>query len=69
MSEDQLRENLTEMSQACRTVLEGFDNQTFIRNTAGDHKTTWAVDQLRYLIALSTMDKISSATLELAPIQ
>jgi hypothetical protein len=45
----------TELRDAIHKVLEGFDKEVFIRNTAGDTESAWALKLFPYLRALAVL--------------
>ncbi len=42
---------------AVRTVLEGFDQGIFIRDTSRDHEPGWGIKLLPYLRAMAVLQK------------
>ena len=57
-----LADENAKLREAAAKVLEGFEQDIFIRNTAGDGRSDWAVKFLPYALALGTLSRAIAAT-------
>lgn len=47
-----------EIREAALKILEGFDRGVFVRNTAKDHESDWAIKAFPYLRALAVLARL-----------
>lgn len=50
-----MSDELTQLKNDARKVIEGFDHGIFCRDVSHDHESGWAVRALPYLVALGRL--------------